>query len=113
MGGGTGDRGAGCRPCSCGPRHLPTRSHRRVDRLLPHVLAATDPTRRLDDVVLEVGWLLHSAGSYLSARGELRAARALFEDAHDLYRRRLGPDHPDTLAAARTISSTPITESRR
>jgi hypothetical protein len=72
--------------------------------LLPHVLAATDPARRLDDVVLEVGWLLHAAGAYLWARGEPRAARALFEDAHDLYRRRLGPDHPDTLAAARTFA---------
>jgi hypothetical protein len=81
--------------------------------LLPHVLAATDPARRLDDVVLEVGWLLHSAGSYLRARGEARAAQALFEDAHDLYRRRLGPDHPDTLAAARTIRSTPVPDRRR
>jgi Tetratricopeptide repeat len=72
--------------------------------LLPHVLAATDPARRLDDVVLEVGWLLHSAGAYLWARGEPQAARALVEDAHDLYRRRLGPDHPDTLAAARTLA---------
>jgi hypothetical protein len=72
--------------------------------LLPHVLVATDPARRLDDVVLEVGWLLHSAGTYLWARGEPRAARALFEDAHDLYRRRLGPAHPDTLAAARTFA---------
>ena len=72
--------------------------------LLPHVLAATDPARRLDDVVLEVGWLLQTAGAYLRARGEPRAARALFEDSHDLYRRRLGPDHPDTLAAARTLA---------
>jgi hypothetical protein len=72
--------------------------------LLPHVLVATDPARRLDDVVLEVGWLLHSAGTYLWARGEPQAARALFEDAHGLYRRRLGPDHPDTLAAARTLA---------
>ena len=72
--------------------------------LLPHVLAVTDPARRLDDVVLDVGWLLSSAGSYLRARGEARAARALFEDAHGLYRSRLGPDHPDTIAAARTLA---------
>ena len=72
--------------------------------LLPHVLAATDPTRRLDDVVLEVGWLLQSSGAYLRSRGEPRTARALFEDAHNLYRQRLGPDHPDTLAAARTLA---------
>jgi len=92
----------------------PADPHSRTWRtLLPHVLAATDPARRLDDVVVEVGWLLHSAGSYLKARGEARAAQALFEDAHDLYRRRLGPDHPDTLAAARTISSTPVPDPRR
>ena len=73
-------------------------------RLLPHVLAVTDPARRLDDVVLDVGWLLNSAGLYLRARGESRAARALFEDVHELYRRRLGPDHPDTITAARTLA---------
>jgi Tetratricopeptide repeat len=72
-------------------------------QLLPHMLAATDPTRHLDDVTLEVGWLLNHAASYLQARGEPRVARALFEDAYDLYRRRLGPDHPDTLASARTL----------
>ena len=43
-------------------------------------------------------------GAYLRSRGEPRTARALFEDAHDLYRQRLGPDHPDTLAAARTLA---------
>ena len=37
--------------------------------LLPHVLAATDPTRRLDDVVLEVGWLLHPPGRTCGREG--------------------------------------------
>ena len=73
-------------------------------QLLPHLLTATDPARHLDDVTLEVGWLLNHAASYLQARGEPRAARALFEDAYDLYRRRLGHDHPDTLAAAHTLA---------
>jgi hypothetical protein len=73
-------------------------------RLLPHVLAVTDPGRRLDDVLVDVGWLLHHAACYLRARGEPRAAHALFQDAYDLYRHRLGPDHPDTLAAARTLA---------
>ena len=73
-------------------------------QLLPHLLTATDPARHLDDVTLEVGWLLNHAASYLQARGEPRAARALFEDAYDLYRRRLGHDHPDTLASARTLA---------
>jgi hypothetical protein len=72
-------------------------------QLLPHVLTATDPTRHLDDVPIEVGWLLNQAASYLQARGEPRVARALFEDAYGLYRRQLGHDHPDTLAAARAL----------
>jgi hypothetical protein len=72
--------------------------------LLPHVLAATDPARRLDAVLVEVGRLLHGAAAYLRARGEPRAARALFEDAYDVYRLRLGPDHPDTVACARTLA---------
>jgi hypothetical protein len=73
-------------------------------RLLPHVLAATDPARHLDDLV-EVGWLLSRVGSFLAARGEPKSARAFFEDAHGLYRRRLGPDHPDTVATARLVLS--------
>jgi tetratricopeptide (TPR) repeat protein len=73
-------------------------------QLLPHLLTATDPARHLDHVTLEVGWLLNHAASYLQARGEPRAARALFEDAYDLYRRRLGHDHPDTLASAHTLA---------
>jgi hypothetical protein len=73
-------------------------------QLLPHVLTATDPARRLDEVIIDVGWLLNHAGGYLQARGEPRAARALFEDAYDLYRRQLGQEHPDTLASARTLA---------
>lgn len=50
-------------------------------RLLPHVLAATDPARRLDPVAAEVGWLLRAAGEYLQARGRTHAAQALLDDA--------------------------------
>ena len=73
-------------------------------RLLPHVLVATDPARDLEEVAVGVSWLLRHAGRYLQARGEARAARALFADAHDLYRQRLGDDHPDTVAAARDLA---------
>jgi hypothetical protein len=72
-------------------------------RLLPHVLAATDPVRSNDDVAAEVGWLLGTAGAYLHARGQPRAALALFEDADRILRRELGADHPDTLACARDL----------
>jgi hypothetical protein len=72
--------------------------------LMPHVLAATDPGRALDEVAVEVGWLLHHAARFLRARGEQESARALLEDAHDLYRRRLGPDDPQTIAAARALA---------
>jgi Tetratricopeptide repeat len=65
---------------------------------------ATDPGRDLDDVVVEVGWLLSRASGYLQARGEPRTAQALSRDAYDLYRNALGPDHPETLAAARSLA---------
>ena len=73
-------------------------------RLMPHVLAATDPGRPLDDVAVEVGWLLRRAAAFLQARGEQESARALLEDAHDLYRRKLGRDHPETRTAARALA---------
>ena len=73
-------------------------------RLMPHVLAATDPGRALDDVAVEVGWLLHHAARFLRARGEQESARALLEDAHELYLRRLGPDDPQTVAVARALA---------
>jgi hypothetical protein len=72
--------------------------------LMPHVLAATDPGRALDDVAVEVGWLLHHAARFLRARGEQESARALLEDAHDLYLRRLGADDPQTVAVARALA---------
>jgi hypothetical protein len=73
-------------------------------RLMPHVLAATDPGRALDDVAVEVGWLLHHAARFLQARGEQESARALLEDAHDLHLRCLGPDDPQTVAVARALA---------
>ena len=73
-------------------------------RLIPHVLAATDPGRPLDDVAVEVGSLLRAAAVFLQARGEQQSARALLEDAHDLYRRKLGRDHAQTRSAARALA---------
>jgi hypothetical protein len=74
-------------------------------RLLPHVLAVTDPTRDLDPVAVTVSWLLNRAAIYLLTRGEPRAAaRPLLERAHDLYREQLGDDHPDTLASANNLA---------
>ena len=75
-------------------------------QLLPHVVAATDPSRPLDEVAVDVSWLLQRAAGFLRARGEPQAARALLEDAVDLYRRRLGDDHPETVAAARALADT-------
>ncbi len=73
--------------------------------LLPHVLAATDPARPLEEVEQDVGRLLGQAAGYLQERGQPRAARALFEDAYELRRRRLGADHPDTVATARQLAA--------
>ncbi len=73
-------------------------------RLLPHVLAATDPTRALDEVADEVSWLLDRAASYRHTRGEPRAALPLHRRAHDLLQDRLGADHPDTLTTATNLA---------
>jgi len=73
-------------------------------RLLPHVLAATDPTRNLDPVVDDVAWLLDRAATYLTARGEPRAARPLSQRVYQLDRSRLGDDHPDTLRRAHNLA---------
>jgi hypothetical protein len=59
-------------------------------RVLPHVVAATDPSRSLDVVVDDVGWLLDQAGRYLAACGRTRAAQALLDDAQVLDASRSG-----------------------
>ena len=86
------------------PSHDPA-TWARWTHLLPLVLTATDPTRPLEPVAADVGWLLDRAAGYLQARGQPGPARALFEDAHELYLLRLGPDHPDTRAAAQRLAA--------
>jgi hypothetical protein len=76
----------------------------RWQALLPHVLAASDPRRPLDDMAGTVSWLLDRAATYRQTRGEPRAALPLFRRAHDLDRERLGDDHRDTLASARHLA---------
>jgi hypothetical protein len=73
--------------------------------MLPLVLAATDPARPLDPVAADVCWLLSQAAGYLRARGQPRVARALYEDAHELYLRHLGDEHPETRAAAERLAA--------
>jgi len=72
--------------------------------LLPHVLAAVDPDRDLDDVADEVSWLLRTAGGYVQSRGEPRAARPLFERAYQLNQNRLDADDEDMLATTIDLS---------
>ncbi len=72
--------------------------------LLPHVLAATDPDRRVDEVTEERWWLLDRAGSYRQARGEPQAALPLLRRAYSSGRARLGDDHPDTLGSANNLA---------
>ena len=73
-------------------------------QLLPHILAVTDPARRLTDAPAEVAWLLDHGAGFLLARGEPRPALALATDSYDLYRHRLGRNHPDTQTSARTLT---------
>ena len=61
-------------------------------RLLPHVLAATEHAERLEVAGEEAGWLLDRASSYLRERGQYRQARPLAERALAGHReRRSGP----------------------
>jgi hypothetical protein len=74
-------------------------------RLLPHVLAATETGRKLDSAESDVAWLLDCAASYLHTRGEPRAALPLFQRAFQLYREVVGENHPSTLTAANHLAS--------
>jgi len=67
-------------------------------QLLPLVLAATDPARRLRGSAAEAAWLLRAAASYLRVRGQERTAEVLIHDADDLEPPR-GPAAPGTRAA--------------
>ncbi len=73
-------------------------------QLLPHILVATDPHRTLTGVEQNVAWLLDRAAQYLQIRGEVAAARPLFERARNLRRSLLGEDHPDTLESASNLA---------
>jgi tetratricopeptide (TPR) repeat protein len=73
-------------------------------QLLPHILTITDPDRGAGPESRDVPWLLDRAATYLHARGEPRAARPLFERAHQLYRDILGEDHPDTFVSANHLA---------
>src|SRR4051794_26542218 len=69
--------------------------------LAPHVLATAprsdeSPARR--QLVLD-------AIRYLQAHGDSSASRAVCEQVIDRWRSSLGPDHPDTLTAASTLTS--------
>lgn len=76
-------------------------------RLLPHVLAATDPDRTVDPVTDEVSWLLDRAATYLYTRGEPRTAQPLSERAYTLRRGQLGENHPNTLTTANNLARDP------
>jgi hypothetical protein len=50
-------------------------------RLLPHILVATEHARRLEVAGEQVGWLLASSAEYLLGRGLYRQAKPLAEQA--------------------------------
>ena len=62
--------------------------------LLPHILAAADPARPLDDVATEVIDLLVEASYYVLSHGEPRTALPLVEQAHNLNSGRVDADDP-------------------
>jgi tetratricopeptide (TPR) repeat protein len=65
-------------------------------RLLPHVLAATEHAERLEVASEEAGWLLDRASGYLLRRGQAPQARPIAERALALTLTAVGPDHPET-----------------
>jgi tetratricopeptide (TPR) repeat protein len=65
-------------------------------RLLPHVLAATEHAERLKVASEEAGWLLDRASAYLLRRGQAHQARGIAERALALTEAAVGPNHPET-----------------
>jgi tetratricopeptide (TPR) repeat protein len=65
-------------------------------RLLPHVLAATEHAERLEVASEEAGWLLDRASTYLLRRGQASQARPIAERALALTIAAVGPDDPQT-----------------
>jgi Domain of unknown function (DUF4062)/Tetratricopeptide repeat/NB-ARC domain len=96
-------RGLLCEAVSADPWNNPA-SWPTWRQLLPHVLAVTDPARGAEPNSCDIPWLLHRAARYMQTRGEPRPARVLFERAHQLYRKKLGDDHPDTLRSANNLA---------
>ena len=66
--------------------------------LLPLVLAATDPARRLNGAATDAAWLLRATASYLHVRGLRHTAEVFTRDADALERPR-GPAARGTIAA--------------
>ena len=66
--------------------------------LLPLVLAATDPARRLNGAATDAAWLLRATASYLHVRGLRHTAEVFTRDAAALERPR-GPAARGTIAA--------------
>src|SRR6266511_816139 len=87
---------------------FPTTGHTvgRWDRLavlLPHAYAVLE---RADAAPRRAADLRFALGYYLNDRGEVAAARELLWAAHESRQRGLGPEHPDTLAAANSLAVT-------
>ena len=79
-------------------------------RMLPLVLAATDPARHLGQAAADAGWLLRDAARYLNARGQCRAAVRLSRDADDLFAVRPSSEGP--AARVRPAKPTPFPRRR-
>ena len=69
-------------------------------RLAPHILAIT----ALSDAHQDSRYLLLRTITYLSKAGDTQAARSLAHQLHERWQQVLGPDHPDTLTAAASLT---------
>ncbi|MET0426566.1 MAG: FxSxx-COOH system tetratricopeptide repeat protein, partial [Actinoplanes sp.] len=69
-------------------------------RLLPHLVAATDPARPLDEGSPRALALIRSAAIYLYSRGDPVGALPLVDRVYRAELAALGADHPDPLSSA-------------
>ncbi|KAA9159649.1 tetratricopeptide repeat protein [Amycolatopsis acidicola] len=73
-------------------------------RLLPHVLAVTEPQHVPPAAARRAVWLLDRAASYLYGRGEFHTYLTVSQRAHRIARAQFGIDDRETLTAANNLA---------
>jgi tetratricopeptide (TPR) repeat protein len=74
-------------------------------RLLPHALAVAGHAEILQVASEATGRLLNQAGLYLKGRAEFAQAKAAFERALAIWKKQLGPEHPQVATVVNNLGS--------